>query len=148
MRTEIPPPGRAMSFPEWAEAIVAGIRRYLPDARAVRKGHRQVVIRHSGREAQLEDDGGAFVVRFRAGDSAVTMSGLVDRDRRDTFTVANLSHSVAGFFDGRFEEKTRNGILSTLRAAARPAFGCRFRDRQVSMPRSAPRFDFMTHDRR
>jgi hypothetical protein len=25
-----------------------------------------------------------------------------------------------------FEEKTRNGILSTLRAAARPAFGCRF----------------------
>jgi L,D-peptidoglycan transpeptidase YkuD (ErfK/YbiS/YcfS/YnhG family) len=37
--------------------------------------------------------------------------------------------------------------FSTLRAAARPAFGCRFRDRQVGMPRSARRFDFMTRDR-
>jgi hypothetical protein len=27
---------------------------------------------------------------------------------------------------GVAEEKTRNGILSTLRAAARPALGCRF----------------------
>jgi hypothetical protein len=27
MRSEIPPPGRAMSFPEWAEAIVAGASR-------------------------------------------------------------------------------------------------------------------------
>jgi hypothetical protein len=31
-----------MSFPEWAEAIVAAVRRYLPDARAVRKGARVV----------------------------------------------------------------------------------------------------------
>jgi hypothetical protein len=38
MRSEVPPPGRAMSFPEWAEAIVGAVRRYLPDARAVRKG--------------------------------------------------------------------------------------------------------------
>jgi hypothetical protein len=36
------------------------------------------------------------------------------------------------------EEKTRNGILSTLRAAARPALGFRFTNGQ----------DFMTHDRR
>jgi hypothetical protein len=91
-----------MTFSEWSEAIVAGVRRYLPDARAVRRGTRVVIIRHGDREAQLEDDGGAFVVRFRAGDSAVTMSGLVDRDRRDAFTVRNLSQSVAGYFDARF----------------------------------------------
>jgi hypothetical protein len=30
------------------------------------------------------------------------MSGLVDRDRRDAFTVRNLAHSVLGFFDARF----------------------------------------------
>jgi hypothetical protein len=53
-------------------------------------------------EAHLEDDGGAFVIRFRASDSAVTMSGLVDCDRRDAFTVRNLAQSVAGFFDARF----------------------------------------------
>jgi hypothetical protein len=102
MRSDVPPPGRAMAFPEWAEAIVAGVRRYLPDARAVRKGARIVVIRHADREAQLVDDGPAFVIRFRANDSAVTMSGLLDRDRRDAFTVGNLSHSIAGFFDARF----------------------------------------------
>jgi hypothetical protein len=42
--------------------------RYLPDARAVRKGARLVMIRHGDREARLEDDGGAFCIRFRAGD--------------------------------------------------------------------------------
>jgi hypothetical protein len=84
IRSEVPPSGRAMTFPEWSEAIVAGVRRYLPDARAVRKGHRRVIIRHGDREAQLDDDGGAFCIRFRAGDSATTMSGLVDRDRRDS----------------------------------------------------------------
>jgi hypothetical protein len=102
MRSEVPPPGRAMSFPEWSEAIVAGVRGYLPDAQAARKGPRLVIIRHGELEAHLVDDGGAFCIRFRAGDSAVTMSGLVDCDRRDAFTVSNLSHSVAGFFDARF----------------------------------------------
>jgi hypothetical protein len=102
MRSEIPPPGRAMSFPEWAEAIVDGVRRYLPDARAVRKGARTVVIRHGDREAQLADDGGAFVMSFRAAGTQTTMSSLVDRDRRDAFTVRNLSRSIAGFFDAKF----------------------------------------------
>jgi hypothetical protein len=91
-----------MSFPEWSEAIVAGIRRYLPDALAVRKGSRLVIIRHGDREAQLVDDGGAFVIRFRAGDRGVTMSSLVDRDRRDAHTTSTLAHSVAGFFDAKF----------------------------------------------
>ena len=45
-------------------------------------------------EAHLEDDGGAFVIRFRASDSAVTMSGLVDCDRRDAFTVRNLAQTI------------------------------------------------------
>jgi hypothetical protein len=102
MRSEVPPPGRPMTFPEWSAAIVDGVRRYLPDARAVRKGARLVVIRHGKLEAHLEDDGGAFCIHFRAGDSAVTMSGLVDRDRRDAFTVGNLSRSIAGYFDARF----------------------------------------------
>jgi hypothetical protein len=102
MRTEIPPPGRAMSFPEWSEAIVAGVRRYLPDVRAVRKGSRLVVIRHGDLEAQLLDDGSAFVISFRAGDGGVTMSSLVDRDRRDAHTTSTLAHSVAGFFDAWF----------------------------------------------
>jgi hypothetical protein len=66
IRTEVPPPGRTMSFPEWAEAIVAGVRRYLPDAWAVRKGARTVIIRRGEREAQLVDDGGAFVISFTA----------------------------------------------------------------------------------
>jgi hypothetical protein len=91
-----------MNFPEWSAAIVAGVRGYLPDARAVRKGGRIVVIRHGELEARLVDDGGAFCISFRAGDSAVTMSGLVDRDRRDAFTTSTLAHSVAGFFDARF----------------------------------------------
>jgi integrase len=66
MRSEVPARGRSMSFPEWSEAIVAGVRRYLPDARAVRKGGRVVIIHHTDREAQLVDDGGAFVISFRA----------------------------------------------------------------------------------
>jgi hypothetical protein len=37
MRTEIPPPGRPMAFPDWSEAIFDCVRRYLPDARAVGK---------------------------------------------------------------------------------------------------------------
>jgi hypothetical protein len=90
-----------MSFPEWSAAIVDGVRRYLPDARAVRKGARTVIIRHGDLEAHLVDDGGAFVISFRAGD-AKTMSSLVDRDQRDAFTVSNLAHSVAGFFDAKF----------------------------------------------
>jgi hypothetical protein len=38
-------------FPEWSAAIVAGVRVFLPDAKAVRKGARVVVIRHGEREA-------------------------------------------------------------------------------------------------
>jgi hypothetical protein len=53
MRNEIPPPGRAMTFLEWSAAIVEGVRAYLPDARAVRKGQRVVIIRHGDREAWL-----------------------------------------------------------------------------------------------
>ena len=93
MRTEVPSPGRALSFPEWSEAIVAGVRRYLPDARAVRKGARLVIIRHGELEARLVDDGGAFVIRFRAGDSATTMSSIVDRDRRAAFTTSTMALS-------------------------------------------------------
>jgi hypothetical protein len=111
MRSEVPPTGRAMAFPEWAEAIVAGVRRFIPEARAARKGPRHVIIRHGELEAHLVDDGGgAFVISFDAGDGSTTMSSLVDRDRRDAFTVRNLSQSVAGYFDARFtraETRTR-----------------------------------------
>jgi hypothetical protein len=60
-----------MSFPEWSAAIVAaGVRAYIPEARAARKGHRLVIIRHGGGEAWLVDDGGAFCISFRAGGPA------------------------------------------------------------------------------
>jgi hypothetical protein len=101
MRSEIPPPGKATTFPEWSAAIVAGVRTYLPNARASRKGSRLVIIRHGELEARLVDDGGAFCISFRAGD-AKTMSGLVDRDRRDAHTTLTLAHSIAGFFDAKF----------------------------------------------
>jgi hypothetical protein len=102
MRRVVPPPGRAMSFPEWSAAIVAGVRSRIPEIRATRKGHRHVIIRHGELEAHLEDDGSAFTVRFLAGDGLPSMSGLVDRDRRDGHTTSTLAHSVAGFFDARF----------------------------------------------
>jgi hypothetical protein len=76
-----------MTFDVWARAIVDGVRTRLPDARAVRKGPRLVLIRHADREAQLVDDGGAFCISFRAGHCAITMSGLVDPDRCDAFTA-------------------------------------------------------------
>jgi hypothetical protein len=109
MRSEIPPPGPAMTFDAWSRAIVAGVRRYLPDARAARKGPRLVIIRYGELEARLVDDGGAFCISFRAGDSAVTMSGLVDRDRRDSYTqrdhiniygFSRLSNCIADRIDG------------------------------------------------
>ncbi len=48
---------RPMPFHEWYPAIVAGVRAYLPDAKAVREGARVVLIRRGGREARLRDDG-------------------------------------------------------------------------------------------
>jgi len=33
-----------MTFPEWSAAIVDGVRRYIPDARAVRNGPRLVIM--------------------------------------------------------------------------------------------------------
>jgi hypothetical protein len=103
MRSDVPPPGKAMTFPEWSAAIVAGVRRYLPDARAGRKVPRLVVIRHGDREAHLKQDGPAwsFWITFPAGEMKTTMASLVD-DRKDAFTVTNLSQSVAGYFDVRF----------------------------------------------
>ncbi len=103
MRTEIPPPGKAMNFTEWSAAIVAGVRARLPDVRAARKGPRLVVIRYGDREAHLRQDGAAwsFWITFPAGEMKTTMASLVD-ERRDDFTVKNLSQSVAGYFDARF----------------------------------------------
>jgi hypothetical protein len=63
MRTDVPPPGQAMTFSEWSAAIVAGVRVFLPDVRAVCKGARVVVIRHGDREARLEADG-SFCITF------------------------------------------------------------------------------------
>jgi len=92
MRTDVPPPGKSMTFPEWSAAIVAGVRAFLPDVRAARKGARVVVIRHGDREARLEA-GGSFWITFPAGEMKTTMASLVD-DRRDSFTVSNLAHSI------------------------------------------------------
>jgi hypothetical protein len=103
MRSEIPPPAPAMTFDAWSRAIVAGVRARLPNARASRKRPRLVVIRHGDREAHLKQDGAAwsFWITFPAGEMKTTMASLVD-ERRDDFTVKNLSQSVAGYFDARF----------------------------------------------
>ena len=89
-----------MTFPEWAAAIVDSVRRYLPEARAARKGGRHVIIRHADREAHLKDDG-SFWITFSSPSAATTMASMFD-DRRDDFTVRNLAKSVAGYFDARF----------------------------------------------
>jgi hypothetical protein len=99
-RIDVPPPGRAMAFSKWSAAIVAGVRRYLPGARAARRGHRHVIIRHGDREAHLREDA-SFWITFSAPSAASTMGSMFD-DRRDAFTVGNLAHSIAGYFDARF----------------------------------------------
>jgi hypothetical protein len=89
-----------MAFREWSAAIVAGVRTYLPEVRAARKGTSHVIIRHGEREAHLRDDG-SFWIRFSSPTVATTMASMFD-DRRDAFTVGNLAHSIAGYFDARF----------------------------------------------
>jgi hypothetical protein len=91
-----------MTFPEWSRAIVDDLRAFLPDATAVRKGRRLVIIRHGDHAALLANDG-SFWVTFTAGDLNIkaTMCSLVD-DRRDAFTVGNLARSIAGYFDARY----------------------------------------------
>lgn len=91
-----------MAFPEWARAIVAGVRSRIPEIRATRKGAQLVILRLGDREARLVDDRDAFCISFRAGDSLPSMSGLVDRDRRDAHTTSTMAHSIAGFFDAKF----------------------------------------------
>jgi hypothetical protein len=102
MRLETPPPGRAKPFNEWATAIVARARDYLPDIRAVRKGV-TVIIRHGDRETRLSMDGSSSAcwITFTSTTIATTMASLFD-DRRDDFTVNNLAHTIAGYFDARF----------------------------------------------
>jgi hypothetical protein len=83
-RLTVPPPGRAKSFDAWAFAIVAAVRTYLPDIRAVRKGSRLVVIRHGDREARLSMDGASSAcwITFTSSTAATTMASLFD-ERRD-----------------------------------------------------------------
>jgi hypothetical protein len=101
MRSDVRPPAGAMTFAEWSAAIVAGVRAFLPDAAAVCKGRRLVVIRHGDRAALLANDG-SFWVTFTAGDDMMTtMASLVD-ERHDAFTVGNLAYSIAAYFDSRF----------------------------------------------
>jgi hypothetical protein len=89
-----------MAFPEWSEALVAGVRCYLPDGPSSAEGLRHVIIRHGGREAHLCDDG-SFWISFASGSVATTMASMFD-DRRDDFTVGNIAKSIAGYFDARF----------------------------------------------
>ena len=95
MRIKTPPPGRAKPFHEWAIAIVARTRDYLPDIRAVRKGSTLVIIRHGEREARLSMDGSSSAcwTTFTSTTVATTMAPLFD-DRRDDFAVMNLAHTI------------------------------------------------------
>jgi hypothetical protein len=101
MRLEVPPPGKAKRFDEWATAIVAAVREYLPDARAVRKGG-TVIIRHGEREARLRMDGASSACWITFTSTTVTTMASLFDDRRDDFTVNNLAHTMAGYFDASF----------------------------------------------
>jgi hypothetical protein len=122
MRTDVPPPGKSDDIPgpEWSAAIVAGVRAFLPDVRAARKGARVVVIRHGDREARLEA-GGSFWITFPASAMKTTMASLVD-DRRDSFTVSNLAHS----------------ILMCTRDLVSPAFSMPSSNKRTCVPGAAP----------
>jgi hypothetical protein len=89
-----------MTFPEWSAAIVAGVRAFLPDVRAARKGARVVVIRHGDREARLEA-GGSFWITFPAGEMKTTMASLVDDSLRRSRSRIWRTR-FAGYFDSRF----------------------------------------------
>jgi len=89
------PAGKAKPFDEWASAIVAAVREYIPDIRAVRKGSRTVIIRHGEREARLSMDASSSVCwfTFTSTTIATTMASLYD-ERRDGFTVNNLARTI------------------------------------------------------
>jgi len=98
-----------MAFGEWASAIVAGDRRYLPAARAARRGRSQVIIRHDGREAHLRDEGSVYTITFAASSLGSTMASLSDQ-RRDAFTTRNLAKSIAGYFDASHSMADESGM--------------------------------------
>lgn len=100
MHKNLPPAGRPMIFSAWTAAIVAGVRRYIPEVVVSKKGDQTVIIRHAGLIAKLQDDG-AFWVRFGEG-TGVPMASLYDAERRDAFTTSNFARSIAGYFDARF----------------------------------------------
>jgi hypothetical protein len=100
--SETPPPGRARTFPEWSAAITAGVRFYLAEACAARRGARHVIVRHGDREAHLEDDRAAFCISFCAGDMHAThVRARRSRPARRLHREESLE-GVAGFFDARF----------------------------------------------
>ena len=93
MRVEVPPPGKAKPFDEWASAIVTAARSYLPGILAARKGSDFVIIRHREREARLTADGSSRWIVFSSSTAATTMASLFD-ERRDDFAVINLAHTI------------------------------------------------------
>jgi hypothetical protein len=100
---ESPPPVRAvgaLTFEEWARAIVVRVREKIPAALATRRGKRAVILRCKERSATLTDDGRTFWIRFAdaRGDST-TMATLFDADRKDAFTASNLAASVTSYLD-------------------------------------------------
>jgi len=104
MRLEVPPPGKAKRLDEWAFAIVAAVRDYLPDIRASRKGSTLVIIRHGERESRLsvDDASAACWITFASTTTITTTVASLFDDRRDDSTVINLAHTIAGYSDARF----------------------------------------------
>jgi hypothetical protein len=97
-----------MTFDEWSAAIVAGVRAQLPDATAVRKGRRLVIIRHGDRAVLLANDG-SFWVTFTADDLNITVywvySGFdrspeIQKDGAAIYGECNCSVARSGPRDG------------------------------------------------
>jgi hypothetical protein len=88
-----PPPGRHLTFGEWTELVVAGVRERVPDVVATRRGRRLVTLRRGSDAMMVEDVGTSWVV-WREGVQRRAMLSI--GDRRDAFVADNAAASIAG----------------------------------------------------
>jgi len=101
-RYEVPPPGPALPFLEWARLLVARLRTYLPGVTASARGRDRVTLRYDGRVVRLQDERGTYMIRCGDGTTtATTMALMFDAQRHDAFTAHNFAKTIAGHFDAR-----------------------------------------------
>lgn len=133
-----------MGFAQWASSIVANVRRYLPSARAARRGRSLVIIRYDGREAHLHDKGSVCTVTFVASSPGATMASRSDQ-RRDSFTTRNLAKSILMRARDSMSFSHRNALSykrSTFQLEQRK---CAVSPRQLSQTQNQKRSGFYSN---